>query len=91
MTVADDPFTWGPPDILRTGEVQAGLSARDVLDRHAALRGDQPFLIFPETGRSLTYGEARQAAARHAALLARAGVTPGDTVAFMGANGQGCV
>jgi long-chain acyl-CoA synthetase len=63
------------------------LSFRDAIDTHAAAQPDAPFLLAPETGAILTYGELRRAARSLGAYLAGEGIAPGSIVSFMLPNG----
>ena len=63
-----------------------GLSVRDVIDRRADAHPDRTFLIEPESGRRVGYGEARAAARGLAARLAERGLRPGDGVAYAAPN-----
>jgi acyl-CoA synthetase (AMP-forming)/AMP-acid ligase II len=60
---------------------------RDVIDRHAELRPDAPFLFAPEPDSVVTYGELRSSSGALARFLADAGVAPGEVVSFMLPNG----
>src|SRR6202521_5818632 len=60
---------------------------RDVIDHHAEVRPDAPFLFAPEPGGLMTYGELRESSHALAGLLAVAGVAPGEVVSFMLPNG----
>ena len=60
---------------------------RDVIDHHAEVRPDAPFLFAPEPGGVITYGELRESGRALAGLLAAAGVAPGEVVSFMLPNG----
>lgn len=60
---------------------------RDVIDHHAEVRPDAPFLFAPEPGGLMTYGELRESSRALAGLLAAAGVAPGEVVSFMLPNG----
>lgn len=75
------------PDILAPDEALSALSARNVIDRQAEIRGGAPFCLFPETGLQMTYGDLKRRAAGYAAFLASSGVQPGQSVAYMGGNG----
>jgi len=73
--------------------VKAGSAAprwttlRDVLAAHAARDPDRPFLIAPETGRTLSYGEIKRQAANLARYLSLRGLRHGDRVALYLHNG----
>jgi len=60
---------------------------RDVIDDHAGARGDAPFLLAPETGVEITYGQLRACCRAVAALLDSRAVAPGRIVSFMLPNG----
>src|ERR1700680_501550 len=60
---------------------------RDVIDHHAEVRPDAPFLFAPEPGGIVTYGELRESSQALAGWLAAAGVAPGEVVSFMLPNG----
>src|SRR6202158_6411236 len=60
---------------------------RDVIDHHAEVRPDAPFLFAPEPGTVITYGELRESSYALAGLLADAGIAPGEVVSFMLPNG----
>ena len=60
---------------------------RDVIDRHAELRAEAPFLFAPEPNKVITYEELRESSHGLAGLLADAGVAPGEVVSFMLPNG----
>jgi len=59
----------------------------DVLAAHAAEQGARAFLIAPETERTYTYADLAAQARRLAALLARRGIRPGETVGMLLHNG----
>src|ERR1700704_190825 len=60
---------------------------RDVIDHHAEVRPDAPFLFAPEPDTVITYGELRESSDALAGFLADAGVAPGEVVSFMLPNG----
>src|ERR1700736_3486619 len=60
---------------------------RDVIDHHAESNPDAPFLLAPESGKTLSYRDLRDAARSLAAMLAGEGVAPGEVVSFMLPNG----
>jgi long-chain acyl-CoA synthetase len=60
---------------------------RDVLARHVARRSGHAFLISPETGRTLTYGELERQARLLARWLRAAGLSRGDKVGLFLHNG----
>ena len=60
---------------------------RDVIDAHADARADAIFLIAPETGEAITYGDAARSSRALAAYLAAQGIAPGSVVSFMLPNG----
>jgi long-chain acyl-CoA synthetase len=59
----------------------------DALAAHRAGQPGRPFLVAPETGRTYTYADLADEAARIAAFLASRGVVPGDTVGMLLHNG----
>ena len=67
------------------------LSFRDAIDAHAAAQSDAPFLLAPESGSVLTYGELRRAARSLGAYLASEGIPPGSVISFMLPNGESAV
>ena len=73
------------------GGQQLGLdkarTIRDVIDRMAEIRGDQHFLLDPETNRTLTFRELRQRAVGFSRRLLSLGVSKGDRVSFLLDNG----
>ena len=60
---------------------------RDVIDHHAEVRPDAPFLFAPETDGVITYRELRESSRALAGFLVAAGVAPGEAVSFMLPNG----
>jgi acyl-CoA synthetase (AMP-forming)/AMP-acid ligase II len=62
-------------------------SFRDAIDAHAAGTPDAPFLLAPETGVVMTYGELARAARSLGGHLASEGIAPGSVVSFMLPNG----
>ncbi|MBS0325549.1 MAG: AMP-binding protein [Proteobacteria bacterium] len=62
-------------------------TVRDWIDRQAALRPDAVFLIAPEPGLELTFGELQRASRRVARHLAGLGIEPGERVAMLMGNG----
>ena len=60
---------------------------RDVIDHHADVRPDEPFLIAPEPGITLTYRDLQQTCSGLGAFLQAHGVGPGEVVSFMLPNG----
>jgi acyl-CoA synthetase (AMP-forming)/AMP-acid ligase II len=60
---------------------------RDMIDHHAEVRTDAPFLLAPEPDSVITYGELRESGRALAGLLGGAGVAPGEVVSFMLPNG----
>jgi acyl-CoA synthetase (AMP-forming)/AMP-acid ligase II len=60
---------------------------RDVIDHHAEVRPEAPFLFAPERGGVITYGELRDQSRVLAGFLAAAGIAPGEVVSFMLPNG----
>ena len=64
-----------------------GRTLREVLAAHAAGGPDRPFLVAPETGRVLRYGEIERQARNLARFLASRGLRRGDKVALYLPNG----
>lgn len=62
-------------------------TVRHYVDLQAAERPDKPYLIAPETGNTLTFGELKRQAVNLARFLQSCGYAPGDRVAFYCANG----
>jgi long-chain acyl-CoA synthetase len=62
-------------------------SFRDAIDAHAAGRPDAPFVLAPETGAVLTYGELARTARSLGGWLKSEGIAPGSVVSFMLPNG----
>ncbi|MFZ5556294.1 MAG: AMP-binding protein [Pseudomonadota bacterium] len=62
-------------------------TVRHFIDLQARERPDAPYLIAPETGRVLSYGELRESSLRLAAHLAGLGLSKGDKVSLMLHNG----
>ena len=60
---------------------------REVIDHHAGLRPEAPFLLAPETDSLITYLQLRDSTRALAGFLASAGVAPGEVVSFMLPNG----
>jgi acyl-CoA synthetase (AMP-forming)/AMP-acid ligase II len=63
-------------------------SIRAVIDRFAKERPEQSFVVFPETGKQLNYGQLKKAAKQHSRYFRSLGLSKGDTVSFMMDNGQ---
>lgn len=63
-------------------------TVRHHVDLQARERADRPYLISPESGRTLTFAELREEARAFCGLLAAQGLRPGDRVAFLCANGR---
>lgn len=61
-------------------------TVRRLVDRHAAERGEREFLRFAPDGRTLSFGELRDAVRRAGASYAGHGVGPGDRVALLLGN-----
>jgi len=59
------------------------VTIRDYVDRRAAEQPDAPYLIAPETGAALPYGELAAASRRLERFLAGCGLAKGDKVALM--------
>jgi acyl-CoA synthetase (AMP-forming)/AMP-acid ligase II len=64
-------------------------TVREAIDRYADARPGAPFLIAPEPGRTITYGEFRAMARALGADLAAQGIAPGEVVSYMLPNGVG--
>jgi long-chain acyl-CoA synthetase len=62
---------------------------RDAIDLQATAQPDAPFVLAPEPGRIVTYGELRHMARALCADLAAQGILPGDVVSYMLPNGIG--
>ncbi len=60
---------------------------REVIDAWAVAQPDAPFLLAPEPGAVVTYSELRQSAIALDAVLAAAGIRPGEVVSYMLPNG----
>ena len=60
---------------------------REYVDRRAAEQSDAPYVIAPETGAILTYGELRRASCELAHFLITRGLRKSDKVALMLHNG----
>ena len=60
---------------------------RKLIDQMALTRGEQIFLINPETGKKLTFAALRDQAKAISTILRRAGLERGDKVAFLLDNG----
>jgi acyl-CoA synthetase (AMP-forming)/AMP-acid ligase II len=60
---------------------------RELIDAQAAERNDQPFLLTPESGTALSYGQVLSAVQEIGARLTALGIGPGAKVAFMMDNG----
>jgi len=60
---------------------------REVIDRHADVQPDAPFLLAPEPGTTITYAALRATARSLDTELAAKGVAPGDVVSYMLPNG----
>ena len=61
---------------------------RELIDAHATARPHAPFLLLPETARTITYAELRDACRAVAAELDAIGIAPGEPVAFLLHNGM---
>ena len=57
------------------------------IDERAASQPDSPYLIAPETGRTLTYADLQRESIALARYLLALGLKKGDTVSFMAHNG----
>ena len=62
-------------------------TVRHYVDRQARTQPDNTYLIAPETGRSLTFGELKHQADNLCRFLLDSGYAPGDKIAFYCANG----
>lgn len=60
---------------------------RAYMDRHAEAQPDAVYLVAPETGRQLTYGQLQAHARQLYLTLSRMGLQKGDTVSLMMHNG----
>ncbi len=76
-------LTWGPKHPLR-GLPVAEQTLPALLERQAAAHGPKPLLRFGADVRS--YDDVARGAARAAAVLAEAGIAPGDRVALLAGN-----
>jgi long-chain acyl-CoA synthetase len=63
-------------------------SVRHFIDLHARERPEHPYLISPESGRALSFGELAREARALTAFLVGAGLRPGDRVGFYCVNGR---
>lgn len=64
-----------------------GCSVQDLIDRWADGKPDTVFLVDPESGNSLTYGELKAACRSFAGRLASDGIPAGSTIAYALNNG----
>ncbi len=62
-------------------------TVRHYVDRQARDRAGSPYLIAPETGRILTFGELKRQSANLCRFLLGCGYAPGERIAFYCANG----
>ncbi len=62
-------------------------TVRELVERHAANQGESTFLIAPDVGRELSFGELRSAVDHVGERLDAMGVAPGEKVAFLLNNG----
>ena len=62
-------------------------TVRHYVDRQARDRAGSPYLIAPETGCVLTFGELKRQSDNLARFLIGCGYAPGDRIAFYCANG----
>ena len=62
-------------------------SVRDIIDQQAVTRGNQTFLISPETERHISYTELRSSAQEIATHLQAMGFVKGEKIAFLMNNG----
>jgi len=65
----------------------SGLSIRGLIDARAKATPDSLFLIDPDSGVSIAYGELRLRARAVANRIAEQGIAPGESVAYAMANG----
>ncbi|HIN43174.1 MAG TPA: hypothetical protein EYM85_04200, partial [Gammaproteobacteria bacterium] len=65
-----------------------GQTVRSVLDYGAEQHPDRVFAVFPETHTRVTWGEQRQTAARLWSRLTDSGVSDGEAVGTLMANGR---
>jgi long-chain acyl-CoA synthetase len=75
-----------PSAVASTGERMAVQTIRDLIVRRASERGASTFLVFDDDGRSFTYSDVERETERVAAIIASAGIEPGDAVAILLAN-----
>src|SRR5258705_13883897 len=59
---------------------------RDWIDRAARRDPEKPWIVLAEGGRTVTYGELRQAIGRIAAFLHQRGISANDRVALLATN-----
>ena len=74
-------------DIMAAGAGNSVISIRELVDRAARTQPDAPFLIGPETQRTLTFQALRQELSALTTQLRQAGLERGDKVAFLMDNG----
>ncbi len=80
-----------PPGPAEANALIAGLSVHSLINRRAAENGGDTFLIAPETGERLSYGELHSAVRAVAGMLNERGIAKGESVAFACSNGIGAV
>ncbi|HTT76140.1 MAG TPA: class I adenylate-forming enzyme family protein, partial [Candidatus Binataceae bacterium] len=69
-----------------TGECETK-TVREAIDQMARSRGDDVFLISPETAKTLTFGELQEQSKAISTRLRQAGLSTGDKAAFLLDNG----
>ena len=62
-------------------------TVRSQVDHQAAIRPDATYLIAPESGQTMSYGELQRASRRLASYLRERGAKPGDKIALLMPNG----
>lgn len=70
--------------------LEHNISLTDFIDRQARDYADQTFLLAPDTGELLTFGQLQQQASAVARFIASHGVARGDSVAYAMQNGPCC-
>src|SRR4029450_7465037 len=60
---------------------------REAIDHHASAQPQAPFLLAPESGSTVSYGDLRDTAHGLAAELSALGIAPGEVVSWMLPNG----
>ncbi|HTU33736.1 MAG TPA: AMP-binding protein, partial [Candidatus Acidoferrum sp.] len=80
--------TFDVPDLINRSPGDIGChTVRDVIDYAASKRSQEPFLISPHTGQTVTFGGLRDQARKITFELQQLGLVPGDKVAFLMDNG----